>query len=210
MRTTNLAERTPARSSRWACAASPKRHGTARAQPCHDVRVGLDHDVADPERVERLPHRAPDPAEAAEHHVSLQVAVGRRRMGRGTRRHDAHPRGQGADEECVEQDGHERRRERRAVHLVADVTGAPRRLDEDEGELADLGQSRADPERRGEGIPEQPPVQMRSFPMMTRATITPSSDGLEKSCPGSTSVSMMTKNMATKVSRSGSRRARVS
>src|SRR5262249_36757197 len=47
----------------------------AAPQPADDVRISLDRHEPDAERLERLPHRAADPAEAAEHHVRRRPPV---------------------------------------------------------------------------------------------------------------------------------------
>ncbi len=129
----------------------------ARAQAPHDVGIALDDHVAHAERLESLPHRAAHPPEPAEHHV-LRLA----RLARGARLCRGHPpqagdhRRRRAHQGRIDEDRDQGRRQRRVVDVRAHVSRAARHLDEDERELADLGEPDPDQQRGPEGPPEEP------------------------------------------------------
>ena len=128
-----------------------------RTEALDDIRVGLDHDVRHAERLQRLTDGASDTAEAAQHDVTLAVAcrveAPRRRLGAGHARL-ADPARDDLDERGVDQNRHQRRGERRVVDVGADVARLSRHLDEDEGELPDLGEPDAHEDRGRERLAE--------------------------------------------------------
>src|SRR5439155_9749701 len=124
----------------------------ARGQSLDHIGIELDHEIADAEALEGLADGASHAPEAAEDDM---IAKPRPLDGQllpmaSTAQAElAHPALHGAEERSVEQNRDERGGQRRLVHVLADVPGAARDLHEDERELADLRQARADEEGSG-------------------------------------------------------------